>query len=93
MPQIRTLEGKSVGGSMAKLQAYLKQSLAYPSACCMLLICMYAYGRNILSIYVPAVQVATWVKRNFALKPALSRIRKQRAEHRELESDQVDRMY
>lgn len=40
-----------------------------------------------------AVQVATWVKRNFALRPALNRIRKQRAEHRAAQSDQVDRMY
>lgn len=39
------------------------------------------------------VQVATWVKRNFALRPALNRIRKQRAEHRAAQSDQVDRMY
>jgi len=39
------------------------------------------------------VQVATWVKRNFALRPALNKIRKQRAEHRDVQSDQVDRMY
>ncbi|KAA6426433.1 MAG: RNA binding [Trebouxia sp. A1-2] len=39
------------------------------------------------------VQAATWVKRTFALKPALNQIRKERAEHRQAQSDQVDTMY
>ena len=40
-----------------------------------------------------AVQAATWFKRTFALKPALNQIRKERAEHRHDQSDQVDTMY
>ena len=39
------------------------------------------------------VQAATWFKRTFALKPALNQIRKERAEHRHDQSDQVDTMY
>lgn len=39
------------------------------------------------------VQAATWVKRTFALKPALNQIRKERAEHRQGQSNQVDTMY
>ncbi|KAL3153494.1 hypothetical protein ABBQ38_011825 [Trebouxia sp. C0009 RCD-2024] len=44
-------------------------------------------------IRTPEVQVATWFKRTFALKPALNKIRKERAEHRHDQSDQVDTMY
>ena len=43
-----------------------------------------------------AVQVATWIKKHIALKPALARIRKQRTEQRPAEgqrTDQVDCMY
>ncbi len=40
-----------------------------------------------------AVQAATWVKRTFALKPALNQIRKDRAEQRQTQSSQVDTMY
>jgi len=39
------------------------------------------------------VQVATWVKKTFALKPALAAIRKQRGEQRHLKTSQVDEMY
>ncbi len=45
---------------------------------------------------VRAVQVATWIKKHIALKPALARIRKQRAEQRPAEAqrtDQIDCMY
>jgi hypothetical protein len=42
---------------------------------------------------VNAVQVAAWVKRTFALRPALANIRKQRGEHRQFKSSQVDDMY
>lgn len=40
-----------------------------------------------------AVQVAAWVKRTFALRPALAAIRKQRGEQRQFKSSQVDDMY
>ena len=40
-----------------------------------------------------AVQFATWLKRQIALKPALARIRKQRAEQRTVLTTQVDDMY
>lgn len=39
------------------------------------------------------VQIATWVKKQFALKPALARARKERAEQRPQQSNQVDIMY
>lgn len=39
------------------------------------------------------VQAATWVKRTFALRPALNNIRKQRAEQRNFKSSQVDDMF
>jgi hypothetical protein len=39
------------------------------------------------------VQVATWFKKTFALKPALSRARKARGDARPVANDQVDRMY
>ena len=42
---------------------------------------------------VRAVAVATWVKKTFALRPALNRIRRQRAEQRQHQSDQVDGMF
>ena len=41
----------------------------------------------------PAVQLATWVKKTFALKPALERARKERAEQRAQQNAQVDAMY
>ena len=40
-----------------------------------------------------AVQAATWVKRTFALRPALNNIRKQRAEQRQFKTSQVDDMF
>ncbi len=40
-----------------------------------------------------AVQLATWVKKTFALRPALNRIRRQRPEQRDHQSDQVDGMF
>lgn len=41
-----------------------------------------------------AVRVATWIKRNFALKPALAQARKDRAEFRTGPlSSQADDMY
>lgn len=39
------------------------------------------------------VQIATWVKKNFALRPMLEKARKQRAEERKSTSNQVDTMY
>ncbi len=42
---------------------------------------------------IAAVQLATWVKRTFALKPALESIRKHRGEQRQLRTSQVDDMY
>lgn len=39
------------------------------------------------------VQAATWLKKTFALKPALANARKQRAEYRPEPNAQVDRMY
>lgn len=39
------------------------------------------------------VQIATWVKKTFALQPALNRARKQRAAERPVQNPQVDRMY
>lgn len=39
------------------------------------------------------VQVATWLKKTFALKPALNQIRKERANFRTHTSDQLDDMY
>jgi len=39
------------------------------------------------------VQVATWLKKTFALKPALKQIRKERANFRTHLSDQIDDMY
>lgn len=39
------------------------------------------------------VQVATWVKKQFALKPALAHARKERAEQRAQPNPQVDTMY
>jgi hypothetical protein len=41
---------------------------------------------------MPAVRMATWVKKNLALKPALEQARKQRAGQRKWESEQVNRM-
>lgn len=41
----------------------------------------------------PAVQVATWIKKTFALKPALEQVRKQRAATRTEKSSQVSSMY
>ena len=40
-----------------------------------------------------AVQLATWVKKTFALRPALNRIRRQRPEQRDHQSDQVEGMF
>ena len=40
-----------------------------------------------------AVQLATWIKRQFGLKPALNRIRKQRAEQRPEKTEQIEYMY
>jgi hypothetical protein len=39
------------------------------------------------------VQIATWVKKQFALKPALAHARKERAEQRAQLNPQVDTMY
>jgi hypothetical protein len=39
------------------------------------------------------VQAATWIKKTFALKPALNRARKERGEQRPEANAQVDRMY
>ena len=39
------------------------------------------------------VQVATWIKKTFALKPALNQIRKERANSRTHLNDQLDDMY
>ena len=39
------------------------------------------------------VQVATWMKKTFSLKPALNQIRKQRSGERVHASSQVDDMY
>jgi hypothetical protein len=39
------------------------------------------------------VQVATWMKKQFALKPALNKIRKERADKRPEKTNQVDKMY
>lgn len=39
-----------------------------------------------------AVQMATWIKREVAIKPTLARIRKDRAEHRTHESTQAEGM-
>lgn len=48
-----------------------------------------------LSLHARAVQAATWIKRQFGLKPALRRIRKDRAEARPSDkaSVQVDNMF
>ena len=43
--------------------------------------------------YFGAVQLATFLKRQFGLKPALKKIRKQRAEARKHQTDQIDRMF
>lgn len=40
-----------------------------------------------------AVQVATWMKKTFALKPALERARKQRADQRLSRNNQIDTMF
>ena len=40
-----------------------------------------------------AVQFATWLKKNLALKPAVARMRKQFPEKRSIPHDQVDNMY
>ena len=40
-----------------------------------------------------AVQVATWIKRQFALKPAINRLRTERAAQRPLLTNQVADMY
>uniref|UniRef100_A0A061RAU5 Gtp-binding protein lepa n=1 Tax=Tetraselmis sp. GSL018 TaxID=582737 RepID=A0A061RAU5_9CHLO len=39
------------------------------------------------------VQVATWIKREFALKPALEKVRKSRGDLRQHQSSQVEEMY
>lgn len=39
------------------------------------------------------VQVATWMKKTFALKPALERARKQRADQRLSRNNQIDTMF
>ena len=39
------------------------------------------------------VQVATWVKKTFALRPALNKARKARAEQRPEQNNQIDDMY
>ncbi|CAL8471988.1 g11530 [Coccomyxa elongata] len=39
------------------------------------------------------VQVATWIKRQFALKPAIARIRRERAPQRPVQTAQIDNMY
>lgn len=39
------------------------------------------------------VQVATWIKKNFALKPALAKARKERAAQRPVHRDQINDMY
>lgn len=91
VPQIRTLEGE-----------LLRQPAHYQYTCtefmhahvCTACVCMLREHRATHSkVLVLAVQVATWVKRNFALRPALNRIRKERGDHRQTQSDQVDRMY
>jgi len=40
-----------------------------------------------------AVQVATWLKKTFALKPAINRARKARGDLRAEHNPQVDAMY
>ncbi len=46
-----------------------------------------------LSAIAAAVQVATLIKRQFALKPAINRMRRERAEQRKIFTDQIDNMY
>ena len=45
------------------------------------------------TVSVAAVQVATWIKRQIALKPAINRMRKERAAERPLMTNQVSDMY
>lgn len=40
-------------------------------------------------LHIHTVQMATWIKREFALKPALARARKARATERNHENTQV----
>lgn len=62
--------------------------------CRMALVAAYAKVEPQLNLCVlSAVQAATWFKRTFALQPALNQIRKERAEHRQDQSNQVDTMY
>lgn len=44
-------------------------------------------------LYADAVQAATWIKQQFALKPAISRLRRERAAQRPLLTNQIDDMY
>lgn len=44
-------------------------------------------------IRTPEVRFATWVKKTFALKPAMENVRKQRPDQRKTKTNQVDRMY
>lgn len=41
-------------------------------------------------IRTPEVRLATWLRKTFVLKPAIERARKERAEHRNHVSDQLD---
>ena len=57
-----------------------------------------AYATVILvltHVVLCAVRAATWVKKTFGLKPALERIRKERAQFRDgnPRTEQVDSMY
>lgn len=48
---------------------------------------------DLTSAIMCAVQVATWIKRQFALKPAIARIRRERAAQRPVQTAQIDNMY
>ena len=85
VPQIRTLEGKFDSLSAQSVMLLLQYPVIILHVHCMWLL---SERQNFT-----AVQAATWVKRTFALKPALNQIRKERAEHRQAQSDQVDTMY
>mmetsp|Transcript_4424 Transcript_4424/g.12755 ORF Transcript_4424/g.12755 Transcript_4424/m.12755 type:complete len:175 (-) Transcript_4424:154-678(-) len=47
----------------------------------------------VAQIRIVEVQAATWVKKQFGLKPAIRDIRRHRPEYRRLHTDQIDEMY
>jgi hypothetical protein len=102
VPQIRTVEGEGWRDAAASpwgvtTHAALQRGRRQPSLTALRSSCAACPPLPLTSpppclLRRAAVQVATWFKRQFALKPALERARKERGEQRLARTTQVDTM-